>query len=142
MVRPPSVVVLATADGATRGAQDPQDRSNHQQDDADGLQDGNACDQSHDHKHNSENDHLRFLSALRGRVRVSLEHLAQTNLTDRLVGALPILSRSRTGETRMACRWSDVEISTNPWLVQRDNLAPGRKKFNATVGLLPPSGFM
>ena len=102
MVRSPSVVVLATADGATHGAQDPQDRSNHQQDDANGLQDGNAGDQSHDHKHNPENDHLRFLSALRERVRVSLEHLEQTNLTDRLVGALHILGRSRTGETRMA----------------------------------------
>src|SRR5665647_1622858 len=114
MVRPPSVVVLATADGATRGAQDPQDRSNHQQDDANGLQDGNAGDQSHDHKHNPENDHLRFLSALRGRVRVSLEHLAQTNLTDRLVAALHILDRSLPGETRMACGPGNLEMSTNP----------------------------
>src|SRR5665811_2016727 len=75
---PTSIVVLATADGATHGAHDPQDRSNHQQDDANGHQDGNGGDQSHDHKHNSENDHLRFLSALRGRVRVSPEHLEQT----------------------------------------------------------------
>jgi len=114
MVRPPSVVVLATADGATRGAQDPQDRSNHQQDDANGLQDGNACDQSHDHKHNPENDHLRFLSALRGRVRVSQEHLGQTNLADRLVGVLHILGRSLTGETLMACGPGNLEMSTNP----------------------------
>ena len=99
MARSPSVVVLATADGATRGAQDPQDRSNHQQDDANGLQDGNAGDQSHDHKQNPENDHLRFLSALRGRVRVSLEHLGQTNLTDRLVGALHILGEGRSDQT-------------------------------------------
>src|SRR5450759_3299010 len=114
MVRPPSVVVLASADGATRGAQDPQDRSNHQQDDANGLQDGNAGDQSHDHKHNSENDHRGFLSALRGRVRVSLEHLAQTNLSDRLVGALHILVRSLTGETLVACCPGSIEMSTNP----------------------------
>src|SRR5674476_198664 len=41
-VRSSSVVVLATADGATHGAQDPQDRSNHQQDDANGYQYGEA----------------------------------------------------------------------------------------------------
>src|SRR5665647_2329898 len=111
---PPSVVVLATADGAAHGAQDPQDRSNHQQDDANGHQDGNAGDQSHDHKHNSENDHLGFLSALRGQVRVSLEHLARTNLSDRLVGALHILVRSLTGETLMACGPGNLEMSTNP----------------------------
>jgi len=51
---------------------------------------------------------------LRGRVRVSLEYLEQTNLADRLVGALHILGRSLTGETLMACGPGNFEMSTNP----------------------------
>jgi hypothetical protein len=51
---------------------------------------------------------------LRGRVRVSLEHLEQTNVTDRLVAALDILGRSLTGETLMACGPGHLEMSTNP----------------------------
>jgi hypothetical protein len=63
MVRSPSVVVLATADSATHRAQHPQGRANHQQDDADGLQDGYGRDKSHNREHNSEDDHLRFPSS-------------------------------------------------------------------------------
>src|SRR5665647_609468 len=55
------VVVLASADGAAHGAHDPEDHADNDQDAADGLQDGNCRDQSDDHKHDSENDQLRFL---------------------------------------------------------------------------------
>ena len=56
-----SVVVLASADGAAHGAQDPEDHADNDQEAADGLQNGDCRDQSDDHKHDSENDQLRFL---------------------------------------------------------------------------------
>ena len=57
-----SVVVLAPADGTTHGAEDPKDRANDQQEDADGLQNGDARDDSHDH--DSEDDPLRLRSTV------------------------------------------------------------------------------
>src|SRR5665648_416963 len=52
-----SVVVLASADGAARGTKGEEDHTNDQQDDSDGLQYGDARDQSDDPKHDSEGDH-------------------------------------------------------------------------------------
>ena len=51
---------------------------------------------------------------------MSLEYLEQTNLAYRLVGALHILGRSRTGETRMACGPGNFEMSTNPMMRTAD----------------------
>jgi hypothetical protein len=53
--------MLATADCPAHGAKDPQDRANHQQNDANGLQYGYLRNKSHDQKHDSENDHPSFL---------------------------------------------------------------------------------
>src|SRR5664280_1710508 len=62
-----SVVVLASADGASHGSEDPEDHANHQKYAADGHQHGDSRDESHDQKHHSENDHLRFHFSLGGR---------------------------------------------------------------------------
>src|ERR1019366_3272999 len=55
-----SVVVLASADGASRGSEDPEDHANHQNYTPYGHQHGDSRDESHDQKHLAENDHLRF----------------------------------------------------------------------------------
>src|SRR5664280_185141 len=55
-----SVVVLASADGASHGSEDPKDHTNHQKYAPYGHQHGDSRDESHDQKHHSENDHLRF----------------------------------------------------------------------------------
>src|SRR5664280_1381844 len=62
-----SVVVLASADGASHGSEDPKDHTNHQKYAPYGHQHGDSRDESHDQKHHSENDHLSFLFFLGGR---------------------------------------------------------------------------
>jgi eukaryotic-like serine/threonine-protein kinase len=56
--------VLASADGASHGSEDPKDHTNHQKYAAYGHQHGDSRDESHDQKHHSENDHLSFLFIL------------------------------------------------------------------------------
>src|SRR5665647_123847 len=58
-----SVVVLASADGATHRAEDPQDDANDHKEVADGLQDREArYEPAEDDQDDSESDHRGFLS--------------------------------------------------------------------------------
>ena len=91
-----SVVVLASADGAAHGAKGKEDHTNDQQNDSDGLQYGDARDQSDDPKHDSEViiEVPFVLRALPGRA-VDKEDNRQTSPKESPGG--PILPRQAKG---------------------------------------------